>query len=166
LEVLEGVPEKVSLSLPSSITPEDRSRLGLEVLASQEVELRQGQANDCLDGLRLALANKALLFRTDIRQSKSKKGKTRAWAGVHAVEAKVNKYARAYKRARLALIRLGADNKILEMYQPLREEDLRICADIVEENRYDQKKDSLAWFWRIGIQSKADPGSWIQDCRW
>jgi len=36
-------------------------------MASQELELRQGQANDALEGLRLALGNKSLLFRTKVR---------------------------------------------------------------------------------------------------
>jgi hypothetical protein len=161
-----GMPEKMSLSLPSYIMQEDRARLGLEMLSVQEIELRQGQANDCLEGLRLALADKALAYRTDIRQAKAKTCKTKAWDHVKAAGERVNKYARAYNRARLALIRLGANHKVLEIYQPIRKEDLKVSADIVEENRYDQKRDMLAWFWRIGVQSKADPGSWMEECRW
>lgn len=164
--VKAGMPERMSLSLPSYIAQEDRARLGLEVLAVQEIALRQGQANDCLDGLRLALADKSLAYCTDVRLSKSTTSKTKAWDGVKAAGARVNKYARAYNRARLALIRLGAGDKILDIYQPIREEDLKVSADIVEENRYDQKRDKLAWFWRIGVQSQADPGSWMEECGW
>jgi len=45
----------------------DMHRLGLATMASQELELRQGQANDALEGLRLALGHKSLLFRTKVR---------------------------------------------------------------------------------------------------
>jgi hypothetical protein len=164
--VKAGMPECMSLSLPSYIVQEDRARLGLEELAIQEIELRQGQANDSLDGLRLALADKSLAFRTDVRQSKSTTSKTKAWDTVKAAGARVHKHARAYNRARLALIRLGAGDEILDIYKPIREEDLKVSGDIVEENRYDQKRDQLAWFWRIGVQSKADPGSWMEECGW
>jgi len=41
--------------------------LGLVTMASQELELRQCQANDALEGLRLALGHKSLLFQTKVR---------------------------------------------------------------------------------------------------
>jgi len=39
---------------------------------SQELELRQGQANDALEGLRLALGHKSLLFRNQGEGSASR----------------------------------------------------------------------------------------------
>jgi len=53
--------------MPSSLQFADIQRLGLVTMASQELELRQGQANDALEGLRLALGHKTLLFRTKVR---------------------------------------------------------------------------------------------------
>jgi len=60
-------PEHMSIFMPSSLQIADMHRLGLETMASQELELRQGQANDALEGLRLALGHKGLLFRTKVR---------------------------------------------------------------------------------------------------
>jgi len=60
-------PEHMSIFMPSSLQIADMHRLGLVTMASQELELRQGQANDALEGLRLALGNKSLLFRTKVR---------------------------------------------------------------------------------------------------
>ena len=48
--------------MPSSLHISDIQRLGLVTMASRELELRQGQANDVLEGLRLALGHKSLLF--------------------------------------------------------------------------------------------------------
>src|SRR5882724_12032231 len=44
--------------IPSSLQFADIQRLALVTMASQELELRQGQANDALEGLRLALGHK------------------------------------------------------------------------------------------------------------
>jgi len=60
-------PEHMSIFMPSSLQIADMQRLGLVTMASQELELRQGQANDALEGLRLALGHKSLLFRTKVR---------------------------------------------------------------------------------------------------
>jgi len=60
-------PEHMSIFMPSSLQIADMHRLGLATMVSQELELRQGQANDALEGLRLALGHKSLLFRTKVR---------------------------------------------------------------------------------------------------
>jgi predicted nuclease with TOPRIM domain len=60
------LPEKMSLFLPSSLELADLHRFGLMDLATKELKLRKGQANDALDKLRLALGHKALLFRTQV----------------------------------------------------------------------------------------------------
>jgi hypothetical protein len=62
----ESLPEKMLLFLPSSVELTDLHRFGLMNLATQELKLRKGQANDALDKLRLALGHKALLFRTQV----------------------------------------------------------------------------------------------------
>jgi len=59
-------PEHMSIFMPSCLHISDIQRLGLVTMASQELELRQGQANDALEGLRLALGHKTLLFRTKV----------------------------------------------------------------------------------------------------
>jgi len=55
-------PEHMSIFMPSSLQFAYIQRLGLVTMASQELELRQGQANDALKGLRLALGHKSFLF--------------------------------------------------------------------------------------------------------
>jgi hypothetical protein len=43
-------PETMPICMPSSLKRDDIQRLGLSTLASQELELRKGQANDCAWG--------------------------------------------------------------------------------------------------------------------
>ena len=71
-------PEQLSLSLPSLFGRELIEVHGLQMLASQEIQLRVGQANDALGDLQVEWGHKALLFRTKIRYTKNTKGKTRA----------------------------------------------------------------------------------------
>jgi len=59
-------PEHMSIRMPSSVEYTDLQRLGLEPMALKELELRKGQANDALEGLRLALGHKALLYRNKV----------------------------------------------------------------------------------------------------
>jgi hypothetical protein len=58
--------ECMTLLLPSYLKPADWERLGFGRVAKLELELHQGQANDSLKVLRIALGHKALLFRTDV----------------------------------------------------------------------------------------------------
>ena len=60
-------PEHMTIFMSSSLQHADVQRLGLATMARQELELRQGQADDALEGLRLALGHKALLYRSKVR---------------------------------------------------------------------------------------------------
>ena len=157
-------PETTPICMPSSLKPDDIKRLGLEVLAAQELELQKGQVTDCLQSLRLALGHKAILYRTKVRVSKSSVDRTRAWDDIKASKIKVNKHVRAYKRARRALKHLGADNTILSKYQELQTKDLRLSADITEENRVGQRNDTLPWFWRMEGQNAEQHDAWMEEC--
>jgi hypothetical protein len=158
--------ENTVICMPSSFSKGDIERLGLQNLAAQEMELRQGQANDRLKDLRLALGHKALLFRTQLRAAKTSVGKTRAWDDIKIATVKVNKHVRSYRRARKAMERLGADDLILGKYQVLEQEHLKLSGDITEENRVGQRSDALPWFWRLDGQNMDQDDTWMQECEW
>ena len=58
--------ERMSLFLPSYLSEAGRQRVGLNEVAKQELELRKGQANDCLEAIRTTLGQKAVLMRTKV----------------------------------------------------------------------------------------------------
>jgi hypothetical protein len=157
-------PEQMSLCLPSSLGRQQIEDHGLETLALQEIQLRIGQANDTLAALRVELGHKALLFRAKIRYTKNTKGKTRAWKEVSKSSMEVMKHVRCYRRARKALQQLGADKEILEKFQEIKKEDLRMNGDMLEENRVGQRSDTLAWFWRLGPHSDMEGNAWMEEC--
>jgi hypothetical protein len=166
-EETDGIecPEKCQLSLPSSFKVEELARLGFQDIVNQEIDLRIGQANDCLEDLRQALGHKMVLFRTSMRSASGQKGKTRAWADVNRVDSKVQKHAKSYGLARRALINLGASQEILHKYQAIEKDDLKMSGDVVEENRVGQRNDKLAWFWKLGQGGEdRDNDNWLTEC--
>lgn len=158
-------PEDDSLLMPSYLDASQRSSKEIQKLALQELQLRQAQANDSLESLRLALANKSLRFRKDVRTSKTYTTRNSAWLCVDQESAKVSKHTASYNRARNAMLALQAPDSILSKYLPISHEDLKMPSDILEENRVGQRSDTLAWFWRMGQQGDASMNSeWHKEC--
>ena len=66
-----------------------------------------------------------------------------------------------YRRARSAMVRLGADSTLLKEYQALKKKDLQLNKDITEANRlFYQRNDSLPWLWMVGIEGQHE----MTDC--
>lgn len=148
--------ETKMLPMPSSLAPGELQRLDLVDLGAKEDALRRGQINDALEGLRLALGEKSLLFRKEIRNAKSQRTTTKAWDKVNKQDDAARKYRAAYNRARNALTRLGLDQDYLKTLHNITEDDMKMSGDITEENRVGQRSDVLAWFWRLGSSPDTD----------
>jgi hypothetical protein len=150
--------EESVLYLPSYFGVKLCEKLDRVQVMKVEVELREGQAYDALEELRVALAQRALLYRTKVRNSDNTKDTAKAWTSVNNKSASINKHVATYRNAYQALKSLDALNdKLL----PLSSDDLKLPSDITEENRIGQKSDSLAWFWTMG--QKYENG--MKDCK-
>ncbi|KAI6002176.1 hypothetical protein F5J12DRAFT_783943 [Pisolithus orientalis] len=101
--------------------------IGLSSLVEQEIHLRQGQANDALHELHMALVDKAVIFRTDVWKGGNYKMTTWAWGQISNAEAMVQWHAAIYCQCRKQLIALGAGEDILGKYQELNRADLTDC---------------------------------------
>jgi len=142
-------PEADMLSLPSSLGPGEIHRQSLDSIAIVEAELRRAQINDSLNGLRLALGEKAMSFRADVRNANSQRTSLRAWSNVHKHDSDARKHRHMYNLSRAALIRLNRFPDFLATLHDISEQDMKMSGDITEENRYGQRSDALAWFWRL-----------------
>jgi hypothetical protein len=156
------LPETVILPLPSNIISTNLIT-SLQSLISVERELRKGQANDALEGLRIGLANKSLLLLTDVNNSTSTKQSTRAWASVRNAQSQILYHARGYQRAWHALKCIG-NPEDLTSYQKLTQSDLVVVKDISMAKRFGQGSDTLSWFWRIGPSKEALTDEWMEEC--
>lgn len=156
--------ESVLVLMPSTLRKQRCTDWNLRDLRKEEIQLREGQANEALHNLRTALGHKSLLFRSRIRNSHSQRTTTRAWAEVNKVEAKVRAHVASYRRARRALVVLGASAATLKKLRDIRPEELKMPGDLVEENRFNQRSDSMAWFWRLDANKDMTNNSWMEEC--
>jgi hypothetical protein len=82
-EVLDDLPEllpygwftleREQITLPSALAPGEINHLSLKPIALIEAKLCNGQVKDALKGLWLALSEKSLCFRTDVRNANSQR---------------------------------------------------------------------------------------------
>lgn len=160
----DWMPELEQLYLPSETSQPQLTRLSLLGFRNQELELRRGQANDALEQLRVALGHKALLLRTEVRHARSQVTQSRAWGLAKAADRQVQMYAAVYRMARRAMVALGADNNMLETYKELSDQDIKVNADITEENRLYQRSHVLPWIWLLPGQQEGQDSAWMEEC--
>lgn len=158
-----GQVENIALLLPSTFGYEQCIEAKLKNVVNKEFQLREGQANDCLHQLRLAIGQKSFLFRTQLRNAKSKTRKTKAWDDISAVGDTVSHHRRVYHSARAALISLGGTTDVKNKYKVIHSRDVRSSTAIVDPNARGTRNKGLAWFWSVGDQ-RAD-GALMTECK-
>ncbi|KIM63572.1 hypothetical protein SCLCIDRAFT_116995 [Scleroderma citrinum Foug A] len=159
----EGV-EFVVLPLPSYLGKHHFQRFGVGGIVEQELQLQQGQANDTLHELWLALADKAVIFRTKVRHATNYNHNTRAWGKVASTEAIVQRHAGIYRRCRKQMIALGAGPDVLSRYQELHDTELRVSTAIADPNARGHQDDTLAWFWTMDVPRDTAIDNWMSEC--
>lgn len=158
-----GQVENIALFLPSTFGYEQCAEAKLKNVLNKECQLREGQANDCLHQLRLSIGQKSFLFRTQLRNAKSKTRKTKAWDDISSVGDTVSHHRRVYHSARDALISLGAAPDVMNKYKVIHSGDVRSSTAIVDPNARGTRNKGLAWFWSIGEQ-RVD-GALMTECK-
>jgi len=160
-------PEKEQITLPSTLAPGEIERLSLHSIAGVEAELRKGQINDSLEGLRLALREKSLCFRADVRNANSQRTTQRAWDNVHKFDSEARQHRSMYNHVRNAIRRLPVEVEYLGTLQDITESDMKMSGDMTEENRFGQRSETLAWFWRHGAGRDSDDiaGPRMHECK-
>ena len=156
-------PEWEQITLPSALAPGEITRLSLQPFAMIEAELHKGQVADALEGLRLALGEKSLCFRTEVRNANSQRTTHRAWDNVHKLDAQARKSRSTYRHARSALQRLAFDPVYVATLLDITDDDLKVAGDLTDEGRFGQRSDTLPWFWRIG-DTVDSSGPQMQEC--
>ncbi|KAH8984881.1 hypothetical protein EDB86DRAFT_2833343 [Lactarius hatsudake] len=135
--------EDIPILLPSSLGWEWCSSHGVKSLAMKEAKLRYAQANDCIHRIRLALGFKSALFRTQVRDARTQKTKTRAWTAVHSVDSTVHEHARNYSMARDAYLKVQEASGDVPELPPLQPTDLRVSTAILGAAQVGQRNKQL-----------------------
>ncbi|KAG1861306.1 hypothetical protein F4604DRAFT_1684111 [Suillus subluteus] len=127
-------PKLTVIPLPSNLGVDRCRHCMAEDLIPLEMSLREGQANDTLHNLRIHLCNKAVLFRTAVRQAKSQALKTRAWSQVTSVQQAVSLHASIYTKTRKQMMKLEPGQDQLQKFKPLLREQLKISTAVGDPN--------------------------------
>ena len=156
-------PEHILLPLPSRLGLTTQELDMITPIVDHEATIRQSQAAEALEQLRLSLGIKSAIFRKQRGAGKSYQKKTRAVKAANAVTASVLQHARCYRLAQSALVQLGVDKVILTKFPPLEKGDLGISRDVVEENRVGQRSEHVSWIWRLDIGKSLGENSWLEE---
>ncbi|KAI6009296.1 hypothetical protein EDC04DRAFT_2610615 [Pisolithus marmoratus] len=135
----------------------------VHALAKMELELCIGQANDALHGLRLALADKAVVFKGVVRPAKNYLMRTWAWQMIHSIDSSMKQYATIYRQCQLAMIALGAGSDMLGCYQDLHRSQLSTSMAAFTQGAHDHHGSQLPWFWTLDIPKDTDSHSWLTE---
>ena len=128
-------PERVPICLPSHFGRETICERSMRTFVQVELKLREGQANDALQGLHLSLSRKSVLYHTSLRHQKSKKGKTHSWQEIYEVVATARHFAKVYTRARDRMVRLSAPSTVMKCYQVLEKEHLNVTTIAIDPSQ-------------------------------
>ncbi|KAH9008024.1 hypothetical protein EDB85DRAFT_1904662 [Lactarius pseudohatsudake] len=112
--------------------------------------------------IRLALGFKSALYRTQVRDARSQRTKTRAWTAVHSVDSTVHQHARNYSMARDAYLKVQDASGLFPELLPLRLTDLRVSTAILGAAQVGQRNTQLAWIWSFGTSERQD-GTWMDE---
>ena len=136
----------------------------MEILVDQELSLRQGQANDCLHEMRLALVDKSMIFWQDVRHAQNYNLMTQAWGQIASMDLTLNWHASLYCQCHQQMAALGTDADILIWYQELHVSDLNVTTAISDPNARGHCDDRLAWFWTMDVPHDTDRNDWMSEC--
>ena len=101
--------EHISAHLPSHLGCSWCNSNTAKDLAVAELHLQEGQLNDSLHHICIALGHKSYLFRNNVCPACKQRLKTCTWAEVHAVESMVQHHAWVYNCVWQAMLDLGAE---------------------------------------------------------
>ncbi|KAH9019848.1 hypothetical protein EDB84DRAFT_1441988 [Lactarius hengduanensis] len=146
--------EDIPLLLPSSLGWEWCTSHSVKSLAMKEAKLRYAQASDSVHRIRLALGFKSALYRTQVRDARSQRTKTRAWTAVHSVDSTVHQHARNYSMARDAYLKVQDASGLFP--------GIATTPPHRSSSQVGQRNTQLAWIWSFGTSERQD-GTWMDE---
>ena len=146
-------PENVSLPLPSSFGTE-ACQGSLKEVARCECRLREGQANDALHDVRVAVARKSFHCRTRVRNNAPSSGYTkrlRSYGETAVIQTSINLSAKIYCTARSAMQVINPECEALRSLSHLTSKDLVASTAVVDPNARGMRNEGLSWIWQRAI---------------
>lgn len=133
-------------------------------LCKMELNLRIKQATRYLAAIREAVAEKSFQYSHVLRKASSKAVRTRSRAAIAKLNNRIALYCRVYGRARLALVRLGADNRTLTRFRILLKDDVKASTAIKDPNAFGSSSVRLSWIWQTDAGSIGSGPELMREC--
>ncbi|KAG9082392.1 hypothetical protein FRC06_005092, partial [Ceratobasidium sp. 370] len=161
-KAVDADPENAELGLPSSYLPETLKAAGLSEFIDLEADLRRGICSDELETSRELLGVKALTIKFKNANMRGEKRTTRAEAQLTAHQDKIYKAQWRYNYSRDALIRLGASDEDMRIYQRLERADLKYLKDYISGDSagIGQGHTRLPWLWSRRTEKFTSEEAW------
>ena len=105
-----------------------------------------------------------VLFRTQVRDARTQKTKTRAWTAIHTVDTTVHEHARNYCMARDAYRKVQDPLGVSQDLPPLLPTDLRVNTTILGAAQVGQRNKQLPWIWSFWTSEKNN-AAWMDECK-
>jgi hypothetical protein len=160
-------PENWIIPLPSSAPLQVlEHNQHISKLLDHENQLREGLANDALEGVRGVLSQLAWQFRFNKASGNRQTFRARtsgARKGVNLLQQDLRKYRRSYNHNQSRMIVAKGVASISERYPILTKEDCKISTIIHDPNAPGQSYHALPWFW-TQIGSSCDKEEYLSEC--
>lgn len=153
-------PEHRPLHLPSS-----RKTNPTDPFGQAELTLRIEQATRYLAAVRDAVAEKSFLYSHIMRSARSKGVRTRSQGVIDKVSDRIAHYSRVYSRARLAMVRLGADESTLTTFRLLVRDDVKASTAIRKPNIPGSSSLRLSWIWETEPKNTGSAPDTMRECK-
>jgi hypothetical protein len=115
-----------------------------------ELNLRIQQATRNISALRDLIAEKSFQFSHVIRVAPRKGVRTRSRSVIAKINFRISYHCRVYNQCRRVMVRLGADQMILDKFRVLEKGDLRSSSAILDPNEPGSTRHRLSWIWQTG----------------
>ncbi|KAH9900052.1 uncharacterized protein BXZ73DRAFT_111633 [Epithele typhae] len=151
-----GSPEQLPILMPSSLGIRYCKDHGLIDVVLAERELRKGEMNECLSGVRDGIDTKSYLYYARVRNATSVRKSLRSFSEIRTVDHSVAKYVRLYMLSRTALAALYDPNDPedvkkksddLVIYKPITKSDLTVNTTILEATTRGARNKHPSWIW-------------------
>ncbi|KIK82487.1 hypothetical protein PAXRUDRAFT_153734 [Paxillus rubicundulus Ve08.2h10] len=152
-----------ALLLPSSLGHKNCNERGLAALAELVLQLHIVQANGALHSIHFTLADKVVLFCTEVCHTSNDSANTCTWGKVYQADMVLSRHVKIYRKSQKAMVALQVDKTLLDRYEPLVDQDLKVTAAISDPNGSIHHMADLAWFWTMNIPRDAQESDWMSE---
>lgn len=151
-------PERRPLILPSSHLQNNQT------LRKIELSLRIKQASQYLTAVREAVAEKSFQYSQIMRAAPNKTIRTRSRSKIAKLNNRIALCCRIYGRSRAAMVRLGADDRILGKFRILLKEDVKASTAIINPNIAGSSSLRLSWIWETRSAGAGSTPETMREC--